>query len=270
MIGDRDAEARFIITISHNWGKLRAEDKQKLLAKGVSPYHGAIRVHPPDNAPKPRREDAAAAVDTEASEKKPPESTVDEEGVPADAVFSIDERPYGIPRGVSFEDYKEDPICKLSLYNYKVEASVGTSTNSLTPVLSVFDTGAGPNIIRADILPDEVLSSLQTSREIANLSSASQHKLDTLGIAYLYINVSGYICRQPFVVAKQLSADMLLGTTFTDKIDTLVISPCADWLPFLTTGQLSPSLSVSFGLCNGILTSLSIFPQLNVRPYRQR
>ena len=65
MISDHDAEARFIITILHNLGKLNAEDRQKLLAKGFSPYHGAIHVHPPDNAPKPRRDDGSATVEAE-------------------------------------------------------------------------------------------------------------------------------------------------------------------------------------------------------------
>ena len=45
--GDRDAEVRFIIILTHNWSKLKPEHQHVLLHKGISPYHGAIRVTPP-------------------------------------------------------------------------------------------------------------------------------------------------------------------------------------------------------------------------------
>ena len=93
---------------------------------------------------------------------------------------------------MEYEEYREDPICKLSYYNYKFEARIGPDSKPLTFHLSVFDTGAGPNIIRADFLPPEVLSSLNTERTIANLASATKHALDTLGIAYLYVDIVGY------------------------------------------------------------------------------
>ena len=60
----------------------------------------------------------------------------------------------------------------------------------------------------------EVMSSLNTTREIANLPSDTKHQLDTLGIAYLCVNKGGSECRQPFVVAPELSSDVLLKTTF--------------------------------------------------------
>ena len=58
---------------------------------------------------------------------------------------------------------------------------------------------------------------MNNERTIANLASATKHSLDTLGIAYLYVDIAGFKCRQPFVVAKELSSDVLLETTFIDR-----------------------------------------------------
>ena len=38
-----------------------------------------------------------------------------------------------------------------------------------------------------------------------------------LGIVHLYVNINGYCVKQPFVVVKELSCDVLLGTTFIDN-----------------------------------------------------
>ena len=127
------------------------------------------------------------------------------------------QRPYGIPPKRTYESYIEDPVFYLSPYNYKVNASVGTSRRSLKCFLSIFDTGAGPNIVRKDILSADDLSNLDKSRHIANLSSASKHPLDVLGIIYLYVDINGYCVRQPFVIASELSCDVLLGTTYIDQ-----------------------------------------------------
>ena len=63
-------------------------------------------------------------------------------------------------------------MCALSAYNYKVEASVGLYRDSLTPALCVFDTGAGPNLIRADMLPDSVLTKLEHDANVIRLVTA--------------------------------------------------------------------------------------------------
>ena len=128
----------------------------------------------------------------------------------------IMERPFGLTPDMTFEKYLEHPVCALSAYNYKVEASIGVTLENLAPALCVFDTGAGPNLIRADLLPDETLHQLDTSRKVVILRSASTHQLSVLGITSLTVDVNGYRCRQPFVVTRQLTSDVILGTTFID------------------------------------------------------
>jgi hypothetical protein len=41
--------------------------------------------------------------------------------------------------------------------NYKVSATVGVSTEVSTPVYAILDTGAGPNLVGEDVLPEDWL-----------------------------------------------------------------------------------------------------------------
>ncbi len=67
--------------------------------------------------------------------------------------------------------YNTSQVCFLSTHNSKVGASIGPDTRSLRPMLTVFDTGAGPNLVRADLLSRAVVASCDYSRNIVNLSS---------------------------------------------------------------------------------------------------
>ena len=126
-------------------------------------------------------------------------------------------KPFGLPKETKVEEYRADPLCTLSSLNYKVEASINTHKDTWRPLLSVLDTGAGPNLIRADLLPEPVLHKLDTSREVVNLSSASGHGLDVLGITRLSVKVGSQVTTHDFVVSRQLSTDVLLGCHFIDN-----------------------------------------------------
>ena len=104
----------------------------------------------------------------------------------------------------------------LSAYNYKVEVAVGAKPTELKQYLSVADTGAGRNLIRADCVPPEILANVNRDRRTFNLASASKHKLHTIGVVYLWMNIGGYACSQPFVVVRRLAADVITGCTFLD------------------------------------------------------
>ena len=82
---------------------------------------------------------------------------------------------------------------------------------------SVLDTGAGPNLIRADPLNSDNHSSLDKSRELVNLASESNHRLDTLSVAFLKVTTGTYTTRQPFIVVRQLGTDVILGCTYIDS-----------------------------------------------------
>ena len=58
-----------------------------MLHKGISPYHGAIRVTPPELISGIRP--SAAVIETEPPAEDHVKTTVDEAGVPVDAVLNI-------------------------------------------------------------------------------------------------------------------------------------------------------------------------------------
>ncbi len=105
----------------------------------------------------------------------------------------------------------------LAEYNYKIEAAVGPHIHSLRPLLAVLDTSAGPNLTDADLLAPEVLASCDTKRPMANIASASNHRLDTMSIVKLTVKIASFAVRQPFFVVRQLGADALLGCTYIEK-----------------------------------------------------
>ena len=125
--------------------------------------------------------------------------------------------PFGLPRNISFELYQIDPICKLSSFNYKVEASIITGNDKALLVLSVVDNGAGPNLVREDLIPAHLLAKIDKSRKVVNLASASGHILDTIGVVNLSVRVGTQKTCHTFVVSKNLNADIILGCSYLDE-----------------------------------------------------
>ena len=105
-----------------------------------------------------------------------------------------------------------------------VEVAVDAKRTELKQYLSVADIGAGPNLIRADCVPPEILASVNRDRRIVNLASASKHKLHTIGVVYLWMYIGGYACRKRFVVVRRLAADVIIGCIFLgDHAESLQI-----------------------------------------------
>ena len=73
---------------------------------------------------------------------------------------------YGLPPGMSKEEYELDPVCLLSKYNYKVEAKIGRSTERQRDNLCVLDSGAGPNLIRAGLVAPQNKSRIVRNKDL--------------------------------------------------------------------------------------------------------
>ena len=134
-----------------------------------------------------------------------------------DGIGDEKERPFGLPSKISIEEYRRNPVCHLSGFNYKVDARIGMGKKDAQRLLSVLDTGAGPNLIRLKCCPEQALKALDTQREIVNLRSASNHSLETIGVVHLTVTVGSHSARTPFVVVRNLGADVLLGCTYIDQ-----------------------------------------------------
>jgi len=100
-----------------------------------------------------------------------------------------------------------DPILLFSSENYKVHAEIGTSPHHLHHTGAVLDTGAGPNCIRADILPPN-----WEAWNIPNLNSgpvdAQGNRVEIVGITSLYVRLGSQTTRTHFLVCKSLAVPM--------------------------------------------------------------
>lgn len=149
--------------------------------------------------------------------------TANSPGPPLSPV-SVLQTPFGIPPTRTLEDYRNEPVCYLSKHNYKLAAEVGPSRKTQQPRLTVLDTGAGPNLIRTDLLPQRLLDELDRTREIVNLARASQHRLEVLGITTLSVTVGSHSIRVPFVAVHRLGTDVILGCHYIDRaINTIEV-----------------------------------------------
>jgi Retroviral aspartyl protease len=59
------------------------------------------------------------------------------------------------PHRISKSRIKTASIFPLTSRNYKVSATIGITTRVATTVRAILDTGAGPNLIKESVLPDD-------------------------------------------------------------------------------------------------------------------
>ena len=85
-------------------------------------------------------------------------------------------RPFGLPDKMSLEEYHVDPLLRLSKYNYKLNIDVSSGDKMWNRDITILETGAVSNLIRADLVPSKSLSSIDTSKELVSLSSPSSNK----------------------------------------------------------------------------------------------
>lgn len=71
------------------------------------------------------------------------------------------ERPHGLRPDRTMVDYLMDTVYMLSPYNSNVKSTIGLNYATQMNALRLFDTVAGPNLIRALLLPDEVIFRLK-------------------------------------------------------------------------------------------------------------
>jgi hypothetical protein len=73
--------------------------------------------------------------------------------------------------------------------NYKLCVSLGVSSTVLSPVRAVFDTGAGPNIVRDDILPKGWERILIPSQPLPRNANASGKRMPVRKVVLLHLQV---------------------------------------------------------------------------------
>lgn len=105
----------------------------------------------------------------------------------------------------------------LKSSHYLFSASFGLDHRAMRTLHAVLDTGAGPNLIRSDVLPIGCRQNLVTSAHLPRLGDANGRPLQLQGVVILRLRLGNSHFRVPFVVATRLAASMIIGTDFLDR-----------------------------------------------------
>ena len=109
-------------------------------------------------------------------------------------IRSVVQRPHYLPKHVTAEEYKGNQVLKLGGHNYKVEAKIASNDTDLKPVLTVADTGAGPNLISLGSLDSGDLVNIRKDKALVKLIDANGKSLHLLGVISLWVELEDYKC----------------------------------------------------------------------------
>ena len=107
-------------------------------------------------------------------------------------------------------------ILVLARKNYKVSADIGPTVGLMSRVLSVSDTGAGPNLIRKYELPAG-LETLVSSRPTQDIGHASNRRLRTVGTIRMPVRLGRFVVTAEFIVCEKLVVPLILGADYCDR-----------------------------------------------------
>jgi hypothetical protein len=73
--------------------------------------------------------------------------------------------------------------------NYKVSETLGESTAVATPVYAIIDTGAGPNLVREDVHPEDWLRYRVAGGTTYQVIDANGRSLPQRGVYTLWVQL---------------------------------------------------------------------------------
>jgi hypothetical protein len=97
---------------------------------------------------------------------------------------------------------------------YKLYCSVGVIKAVLFPVRAVLDTGAGPYLVREDIMPKDWERWRVPNIPLPRITKASSKKILAKGVIVLYVQLGTTVHRVRFYAAPGLTVPCILGCNF--------------------------------------------------------
>ncbi|GAB0497902.1 hypothetical protein MMPV_009239 [Pyropia vietnamensis] len=104
----------------------------------------------------------------------------------------------------------------FTLENYKVSATLGVTPQSTKAYFPVLDTGAGPNLLRKDTLPDSWLTHVRVIRG-PTIKDANGRIIRTTQAVTLMADIGNLTTEVDFLVCETLSVPCILGCSFINK-----------------------------------------------------
>jgi hypothetical protein len=100
---------------------------------------------------------------------------------------------------------------------------VGVTKVVASPVRAILDTGAGPNLVRAEILPEDWEKYRLAGEPLLNIVGAGGRRLRQLGVVLLHVELGGLRIRTRFIVVAGLAAECILGCQIIDRYVTNIL-----------------------------------------------
>jgi hypothetical protein len=122
-----------------------------------------------------------------------------------------------LPRPVKKGQLEVEVVCFLATRNYKVSATVGVSATVLRPVSAILDTGAGPNLIREKVLPEDWERYRIPGPPEFHIVGAGGRRLLQKGNITLTVQLGTIKVQARFIVVESLAAECILGCQFIDR-----------------------------------------------------
>jgi hypothetical protein len=110
-----------------------------------------------------------------------------------------------------------EAVCSLATHNYKISATVGVSATVLTPVSAILDTGAGPNLIREKVLPEDWERYRIPGPPEFYIVGAGGRRLLQKGNITFTVQVGTIKVQARFIVVEGLAAECILGCQFIGR-----------------------------------------------------
>jgi Retroviral aspartyl protease len=108
-------------------------------------------------------------------------------------------------------------VFSLATRNYKVSATVGVSATVLRPVSAILDTGAGPNLIREKVLPEDWERYRIPGPPEFHIVCAGARRLLHKGNITLTVHLGTIKVQAQFIVVESLAAECILGCQYIDR-----------------------------------------------------
>jgi hypothetical protein len=115
-------------------------------------------------------------------------------------------------------------VCYLATRNDKVSATVGVSATVLTLVSAILDTGAGPNLIRETVLPQDWECYRIPGPPAFHIVDAGGRSLLQKGNITLNVQLGTIKVQERFIVVEGLEAECILGCQLIDRQVQAILS----------------------------------------------
>ena len=101
--------------------------------------------------------------------------------------------------------------------NYQVSATGGVSPAILSPTRAILDTGAGPNLVRSNLLPDDWERFRVHTTPSIPIVEANGRRLRQKGTVTLFAELGKLRVKAQFLVVEGLATECILGCQFINR-----------------------------------------------------